>query len=203
MNTSTKNESSDLKIIDGSQGEGGGQILRSSLALAMCTGTPIRIENIRAGRKKPGLMRQHLMCVLASQAVCGAKVEGAELRSTQLTFEPGEIKPGDYEFAIDTAGSTCLVFQTVLPALMMAEGVSTLKLSGGTHNMMAPSFDFIKRSFLPVMQSMGIDVSVTLDAYGFFPSGGGEWLATIKPASEVGTLALSERSGRPHFHSGC
>ena len=85
-----------LKIIDGSQGEGGGQILRSALALSMCTGTPIRIENIRAGRKKPGLLRQHLTCVLASQAVCGARVEGAVLGSTHLVFEPGMIRHGNY-----------------------------------------------------------------------------------------------------------
>ena len=184
-----------IKTVDGSQGEGGGQILRSSLALSMCTGTPIRLDNIRAGRKKPGLLRQHLTCVLASQAICNAKVEGAELGSTQLVFEPGDVKGGDYEFAIGTAGSTCLVFQTVLPALMTATDVSTLTLRGGTHNMMAPSFDFIKHSFLPVLRSMNIDVSVQLQAYGFNPAGGGEWLANIQPSSIIAPLELLERGG--------
>ena len=106
--------------IDGSQGEGGGQILRSALALSMCTQTPIRIDNIRAGRKKPGLSRQHLTCVQASQSICGATVMGAELGSQSLTFIPSEIQAGDYTFSISTAGSTCLVLQTVLPALLLA-----------------------------------------------------------------------------------
>lgn len=182
-----------MKIIDGSQGEGGGQILRSTLALSMYTGTPVKITNIRAGRRKPGLLRQHLTCALAAQEICGAQVEGAELGSTQLIFEPGDIRSGDYEFAIGTAGSTCLVFQTVLPALLKADTVSTLKLSGGTHNMMAPSFDFIKHSFLPALQLMGIEMTAELIAYGFQPAGGGEWMATIKPAATVLPLQLPER----------
>ncbi len=182
-----------MKIIDGSQGEGGGQILRSALALSMCTGTPIRIENIRAGRRKPGLLRQHLTCALAAQGICGARVEGAELGSTQLVFEPGDIRSGDYEFDIGSAGSTTLVFQAILPALLMANDVSTVKLSGGTHNMMAPSFDFIKHSFLPALQLMDIEVTAELNAYGFQPVGGGEWIATIKPAVTVNPLQLIER----------
>lgn len=182
-----------MKIIDGSQGEGGGQILRSTLALSMYTGTPVKITNIRAGRRKPGLLRQHLTCALAAQEICGARVEGAELGSMQLIFEPSDIRSGDYEFAIGTAGSTCLVFQTVLPALLKADAVSTLKLSGGTHNMMAPSFDFIQHSFLPALQLMGIEVVAELTAYGFQPAGGGAWVATIKPAAAVLPLQLPER----------
>ncbi len=187
-----------MKIIDGSQGEGGGQILRSSLALSMCTQTPIRIENIRAGRKKSGLGHQHLMCVQASQMICNAKVSGAKVGSQSLTFEPGEIQAGDYSFPISTAGSSCLVFQTVLPALLLAKRESTLRLSGGTHNMMAPSFDFIERSFIPALRLMNIDVSTELHAYGFFPVGGGEWSATIKPLDETTPIMLMERGEMQH-----
>lgn len=182
-----------MKIIDGSQGEGGGQILRSSLALSMCTQTPIRIENIRAGRKKPGLARQHLTCVQASQMICNAKVSGAEIGSQTLTFEPNKIQAGNYSFPISTAGSTCLVFQTILPALLQAESTSTLRLGGGTHNMMAPSFDFIKHSFIPALGLMNINISAELHAYGFFPVGGGEWSATIEPLTQATPLLLFER----------
>src|SRR5918993_2117506 len=114
-----------MLTIDGSFGEGGGQILRSSLALSMITGTPFRIENIRANRDPPGLARQHLTSVTSAAQVCGADVEGAELRSRSLTFRPGPIKPGDYTFSIGSAGSTTLVLQTVLPALILGEGAST------------------------------------------------------------------------------
>jgi len=182
-----------MKIIDGSQGEGGGQILRSALALSMCTQTPIRINNIRAGRKKPGLSRQHLICVEASQTICGAKVSGAELGSQSLTFEPGEIQSGDYSFSISTAGSTCLVFQTILPALLMAKSESTVRFHGGTHNMMAPSFDFIQHSFIPALSLMNIQVSAELAIHGFFPVGSGEWSVVISPLSSAASLELVER----------
>ncbi|MGH1541321.1 MAG: RNA 3'-terminal phosphate cyclase [Arenicella sp.] len=182
-----------MKIINGSQGEGGGQILRSALALSMCTGTPIRIENIRAGRKKPGLLRQHLTCVRASQSICNAEVSGDELRSEAIEFKPQTVQGGDYEFAIGSAGSTSLVFQTVLPALLMADKASTVTLSGGTHNGMAPSFDFIKHSFLPALANINIKVDAELKTYGFFPVGGGQWTATIQPFDGVKKLDLSER----------
>ena len=182
-----------MKIIDGSQGEGGGQILRSTLALSMCTQTPVRIDNIRAGRKKPGLSRQHVTCVQASQAICEAEVSGAELGSQSLTFNPGKIQSGEYEFPISTAGSSCLVFQTVLPALLLAKHKSVIHLTGGTHNMMAPSVDFIQHCFVPALRLMNIQISTELKTYGFFPVGGGEWTATIEPISSVTPLKLVER----------
>src|SRR5579871_4935598 len=121
--------------IDGSMGEGGGQILRTSLSLSLVTGKPFRIENIRAGREKPGLLRQHLTAVLAAAEVSGAEMEGAVLGSSCLTFTPGPVRSGEYRFAVGTAGSSTLVFQTVLPALMLAGGASKLVMEGGTHNM--------------------------------------------------------------------
>jgi RNA 3'-terminal phosphate cyclase (ATP) len=170
--------------IDGSTGEGGGQILRTSLSLSMITGQPVRIERIRAKRPKPGLMRQHLACVLAAQAVSGAQVSGAELGSSTLVFEPGALRPGEHRFAVGSAGSCLLVLQTVLPALMMADAPSRLSLSGGTHNPLAPNFHFIDRAFLPQLRRMGVEVETTLRRHGFYPAGGGEMQVAIEPARD-------------------
>lgn len=176
--------------IDGSQGEGGGQILRTALSMAMVTGTDISIENIRAGRRKPGLMRQHLTCLQAAQAVSNAKVSGAEIGSTAIEFKPGDIQAGDYEFSVGTAGSTMLVFQTVLPALSMAKETSRIKFSGGTHNSMAPSFDFIQLSFAPLAKMLGVTLDMKLHRHGFYPHGGGEWEAVITPTGPMEPLEL-------------
>src|SRR5689334_5065034 len=162
-------------LIDGSQGEGGGQILRSSLALSVLTGKPFKIENIRANRDKPGLGRQHLTAVLAAAKICSAGVSGAVLGSRELSFWPGKLKPGEYAFDVGSAGSTTLVFQTVLPPLMLADGPSQLQLQGGTHNIHAPPFDFLAKTFLPVVNRMGPQVNVELVRAGFFPAGGGRF----------------------------
>jgi len=171
-----------MLTIDGSTGEGGGQILRTSLALSMVTGQPVTIERIRAKRPKPGLMRQHLACVLAAQSVCGAQVSGAELGAQTLVFEPGALRAGEHRFAVGSAGSCLLVLQTVLPALMLADAPSRLSLAGGTHNPLAPNFHFIERAFLPLLARLGVAVGVTLRRHGFYPAGGGEMLAEIAPA---------------------
>ena len=131
--------------IDGSQGEGGGQVLRSSLALSLVTGRPFTIDRIRANRAKPGLARQHLTAVQAAAEVGGCDVDSAKVGSIRLDFRPDKVKGGDYTFNVGTAGSATLVLQTVLPALILAEEPSTLTLRGGTHNSMAPPFDFLLR----------------------------------------------------------
>ena len=179
--------------IDGSQGEGGGQILRTSLALSLVTGTPIRLFNIRAGRKKPGLQRQHLTAVLAAAQIGQADTGGAKLHSRDLTFTPGKVVPGEYEFDIGTAGSATLVLQTVLPPLLLAEGPSIVRLKGGTHNPMAPQFDFLTRSFLPLVNRMGPNVVATLQRPGFYPVGGGQATVTIEPVSHLSPFNLLER----------
>jgi len=179
--------------IDGSQGEGGGQIVRSSLALSLLTGKSFRIFNLRAGRKKPGLKRQHLTAVNAAASVGSANVIGAELQSREITFEPGTVTPGDYRFSISTAGSINLVLQTVLPALMLADGPSNLILNGGTHNMMAPPFDFLDRSFVPLLNRMGPQVDLKLNRYGFYPAGGGEFEADVTPANSMKALEVVDR----------
>ena len=178
--------------IDGSQGEGGGQILRTSLTMAMVTGTDIKIKYIRAGRAKPGLMRQHLACVKAAQQISSAEVSGAKLGSTSIIFKPETIQAGEYHFSVGTAGSTMLIFQTVLPALAMMKGESQLRFHGGTHNMMAPSFDFIALAFVPLMKRIGVDIEMTLHRHGFYPQGGGEWSANIKPSGSINALELIE-----------
>lgn len=179
--------------IDGSQGEGGGQILRTSLSLSMCLGQPIRIKNIRAGRKKPGLLRQHLTCVRAAKEICNAKVEGDELGSQSIKFDPGVIKAGNYRFAIGTAGSTSLVFQTILPALLKADIQSNVSFEGGTHNMQAPSYEFLNQCFLKALKKMNIQIDCELLRYGFYPNGGGQWNTQIQPAKETNRLKLLDR----------
>lgn len=180
--------------IDGAQGEGGGQIVRSSLALSTLTQQPIRLKRIRAGRKKPGLMRQHLACVRAASAICDARVEGNQIGSRELVFEPGAVRGGEFAFQVGTAGSTCLIAQTILPALMLTDEPSTVSLEGGTHNPWAPSFDFLREAFLPQLNRMGPRVEVVLESYGFYPAGGGKFQMHIAPATELVSLELPERS---------
>jgi RNA 3'-terminal phosphate cyclase (ATP) len=181
--------------IDGSSGEGGGQIIRTSLALSLVTGKAFRVERVRARREKPGLQRQHLTAVTAAAEVGRARVEGAHVGAREFSFEPGEVAPGDYTFSIGTAGSTTLVLQTVLPPLMIAGGPSLLTLEGGTHNVHAPPFDFIQKSFLPLVNRTGPKVSAELARYGFYPPGGGRFQVLIEPAAGRRRLDLDERGG--------
>jgi len=182
----------DLLELDGSQGEGGGQILRSALSLSMWLGRPFRIERIRAGRAKPGLMRQHLTCIRAAEAICGAEVEGAEIGSTAIVFRPGAIRGGDHVFKVGSAGSVMLVLQTILPALLAADASSTVQIEGGTHTLAAPATDFIEHAYLPVLRDMGADVAMQVEQHGFYPAGGGRVSVTVKP-SRLSSLALLER----------
>lgn len=168
--------------IDGGEGEGGGQILRTSLALSLVTGRPIRVRRIRAGRRKPGLLRQHLTAVLAARDVGRARVSGAELGSTEIAFEPAGVRPGRHRFAVGTAGSVSLVLQTILPALWSAAEPSEIEIEGGTHNPTAPPFDFLARVFLPALERLGPRVSGELLRHGFFPAGGGSARFSVAPA---------------------
>lgn len=177
-------------VVDGSGGEGGGQILRSCLSLSMLSGRPLRMEKIRARRQKPGLQPQHATAVMAAQKICGAKVRGAEVGSTTLSFEPGEVKAGDYHLSIGTAGSTTLVMQTLLPPLLHAPGRSRLTLEGGTHNPLAPPWDFLAESFLPLLRRMGASIEARLESFGFYPAGGGRIRAEIEPCRRLGRLEL-------------
>lgn len=179
--------------LDGSQGEGGGQVLRTALSLSMIAGIPFRIERIRAKRSKPGLLRQHLTAVNAAAQICAAQVRGAEPGSLALEFTPGTIRGGDYRHAIGTAGSCTLVLQTVLPALWFADAPSTVTVSGGTHNSAAPPADFLQRVWLPLLQRMGVKMELELLRHGFYPAGGGELQARVQPLKALQPLYLSER----------
>lgn len=179
--------------IDGSQGEGGGQILRTSLALAIVTRQPVFVENIRAKRDKPGLRRQHLMAVQAAAQISEAKVSGDTLGSRELRFEPSAAQAGKYKFDIGSAGSTTLVLQTILPPLLLAKGTSTIELVGGTHNPFAPPVDFLERAFLPLINRMGPRVDLRLERPGFYPAGGGRLHVQIEPTSRLSPIEIVER----------
>lgn len=191
-------------IIDGSEGEGGGQIVRNACALSLVTGTPVRITNVRARRSKPGLMRQHVTAIEAACAIGNASCEGLSVGSSELIFLPGRVMPGEYRFSVGTAGSTGLVLQTVLMPLVLADKPSRLVLEGGTHNMLAPPFDFIARVFLPIINRMGPRVEARLIHHGFYPRGGGRIEVDITPAplAPIDCIergALLERSACAYF----
>jgi RNA 3'-terminal phosphate cyclase (ATP) len=183
----------ELLTIDGSQGEGGGQILRTALALALCLGRAVRLIRIRAARPRPGLRPQHLAAINAAAALSGARVECAEMSSRELMFAPGPVRPGEYFFDIGTAGSTILVLQTLLPALATSDRPSRLILEGGTHNPLAPSFDFFERTFLPLLRRMGARVKARLVRPGFYPAGGGRLEVGIEPVVSLAPLFLERR----------
>lgn len=184
--------------IDGSQGEGGGQVLRTSLTLAAALGANVRLINVRAGRERPGLRPQHLAAVRAAAAVCGADVQGASLGSMELTFRPGELKAGQYHFDIGTAGSAPLVLQTVIPALATAAGDSEVTVTGGTHNPLAPCFEYLRDVFGVLAAAANVETHLEMRRAGFYPGGGGEIrmrLRGLGSADEVAPLRFAERGG--------
>jgi len=180
-------------LLDGAMGEGGGQILRSALGLSMVTGQPFTLERIRAGRARPGLLRQHLACVRAALELSGGRAEGAELGSTRLRFQPGAVRPGSYRFAVGSAGSTGLVLQAALPALLTAEAESELQIEGGTHNPSAPPFPFLQTAFGP---RLGLELELLRP--GFFPAGGGCVRARVRPGQAA--IDLFERGPGLELH---
>jgi len=173
----------DIQIvsIDGSAGEGGGQILRTSLTLSCITGKGLHIENIRAARRNPGLAKQHLSCVHAASQICNGRCTGAAIGSMTLDFQPGSVRGGDYYFDIGSAGSATLVIQTILPALFLADKPSTITVTGGTHNPLAPPFDFLCETFLPAIAMAGFRGSCRLIKHGFYPAGGGKITFDVQP----------------------
>lgn len=157
-------------------------MLRTALGLSLVTQTPFQIVKIRGRRPKPGLQRQHLACVRAAATIGDARVEGDALSSQDLVFQPRALDPGSYEFAIGSAGSTTLLLQALLPALLRASGPTTLALEGGTHNRLAPTFEFLAQSFVPVLAQLGARVEVKLVRHGFEPAGGGRIEVQVTPA---------------------
>ncbi len=172
--------------IDGSHGEGGGQILRTAIALSMIEGEEVKINNIRANRPNPGLSHQHLMAVKAAKEISDAEVEGLKKGSTTVRFDPVEVKTGDYEFDIKTAGSITLLLQALLPALTVSDGSVHLRIRGGTDVKWSPPFDYFKFVLLPVLERMGCRIETELLKRGHYPKGGGELRLKVKPGQPEG-----------------
>jgi len=191
----------EIVSIDGSTGEGGGQILRTSLALSCITGKSLHIENIRAARRNPGLAKQHLSCVRAACQICNGKSGGAVQRSKVLDFHPGPVQSGDFCFDIGSAGSASLVIQTVLPALFLVDIPSTVTVTGGTHNPLAPPFDFLSETFLPAVAAAGFHSNCKLVKHGFFPAGGGKITFNIQPwqINSHKTINFCEPTNKPQI----
>ena len=178
--------------IDGSRGEGGGQILRTSLSLAIITGRKLRMRKIRAGRRRPGLQHQHIACVEAAARLCGGTTTPLEVGTSELVFTPGTEAPGELAIDIGTAGSTTLVIQTILVPAIVANRPLRAVITGGTHNPFAPPFDFLDRVFLPHLRAMGADVTLTLERRGVMPGGGGRVVLEVRPAGKLRPIELLE-----------
>lgn len=183
----------DLVRIDGAYGEGGGQVLRTSLGLSVLTGRPFEISNIRAKRSKPGLRPQHLQCVLAAGQIGRAKVKGAEIGSLRLRFEPELIRAGEYRFEVGTAGAAALVSQTIFFPLSLAKDRSQVTIIGGTHVPWSPCFHYLDRQWAFYMRQLGFAPELRLLRAGYFPAGGGEIHLSVDPISTIVTLDSRER----------
>ena len=186
--------------IDGRHGEGGGQILRTALTLSSIFRIPLHIHHIRGNRKKPGLRPQHLAAIHSLAIITKAKVHGATIDSHELIFEPREIHGGNYSFHIGTAGSTSLVLQAIIPVLLAGKIPSKITITGGTHVPWSPSFHYLKNLFLPVLQTIGENVTVAIDTWGWHPKGGGTIHAVIKNTEDLAPIRLFNRGKLLHLH---
>ncbi len=183
----------DIIQIDGSFGEGGGQILRTALSLSAITQRPFEIFNIRANRKTPGLSHQHLQAVNATARICTAEVTGNQLRSTDLKFYPGEIRAGTYHLDIGTAGSVSLVLQTIFYPLSLTNRPSSVTITGGTHVTHSPCIDYLTHQWLYYLKKIGFDAIIKTTRAGFFPRGGGEVFIQINPTGSLHPLQIENR----------
>jgi len=179
--------------IDGSFGEGGGQVLRTALTLSLITDQPFEIFNIRARRKNPGLQPQHLKCVEAALLISNGQAKGDHKGSTHLIFQPGSVLPGDYRIDIGTAGSTSLVLHTIYLPLALKANSSSITITGGTHNQWSPCFHFLSRHWLRYLRQMGFDMKLKMDRAGFYPKGDGKIRVEIAPAVDLKPLKLLKR----------
>ena len=178
--------------IDGSEGEGGGQVLRSALALSILTGRPFRLVNVRYNRTPPGLKAQHVACVKATAAVCEGQYKGASVGSVQVYFEPGEVVAGEHTFRVGTAGATSLVLQTVyLPLALRGKAPSVVTVTGGTHGTTCPVFEYMRDTWAGFLRKMGLTVELGLIRPGFYPRGGGELRAVVHPCGRLDGLSLT------------
>lgn len=178
--------------IDGSYGEGGGQILRMSIALAALTKKPVKVFNIRANRPNPGLRRQHMTAIEAVAKICNAKTKGLHVGSSVIEFHPGELTGGIYKFDVGTAGSITLILQACLLPSIFAEKETNLRIKGGTDVKWAPPWDYFKNVFIPLLKKMGIEIEANLIRRGYYPVGNGEVEVKIKPCKKIKKLEFKE-----------
>jgi len=186
--------------IDGSYGEGGGQILRTALAFSAIFKVPILIRNIRAGRKNPGLAHQHLTAVNAVARISVAEVEGNSFGSQTLRFIPKDIRPGEHRFDVETAGSVTLLLQALLLPLCLARSTSRLTLVGGTHVQWSPPFHYLSEVLFPTVKAMGISIDAAIKRWGWYPRGGGMIHVNINPCSEIQPITLLDRGSPKMIH---
>ena len=193
-----------VKTIEINGSEGGGQILRAALAMASATGIPFHIRNIRGKREKAGLGRQHLSAVRAAASICGAEVTGAEMNSTELTFVPGDVKAGSYRFDIGTGGSTMLVLQAIVPALvrtLKSGEKASVTVTGGTYCPFAPTFEFLKETLEPCLRRMGYPVTFTMPRPAFFQAAGGLVRMEAAGPFEPAPFDFRERGSRKRVNA--
>jgi len=181
-----------VKDIDGSVLEGGGQILRMALAFSVLKQLPIRVFSIRAGRSSPGLRPQHLKGVEIVRDISGGKLKGGEIGSTEIVLHPGKVKCGEYLADTGTAGSICLLIQVALPCILFSNGITTLKLRGGTNAEMAPQIDYTTEIFRPLLERFGGTFDYRIISRGYYPRGGGEVHIRVKPVTELKAVTLTE-----------
>ncbi len=183
-----------MLTLDGSQGEGGGQIVRTALSLSCITGTPVCVQNIRAGRNPSGLRPQHATAIRAAAEICQAVVEGIETGSQEVVFIPrSSVRPGDYAWSVGTAGATTLVLQTVLLPLALSGGTSSVRIDGGTHVPFSPSGHYLRDVYIPTLLGLGLNVEVYMDAYGWMPEGGGTLRAYLTPSDKPHGVEMLDR----------
>jgi RNA 3'-terminal phosphate cyclase (ATP) len=183
--------------IDGSYGEGGGQIVRTAVALSAVTGKPVRIKKIRQGRPKPGLAPQHAQAISALARLCSARITGAEPGSPEISFDPGEIRGGHYQIDIGTAGSITLLMQCLMPATLKADGPVTLEIHGGTDVQWSPTIDYFKNVFLPALARFKALASLEIRQRGYYPKGQGSVLLKVEP-SNLESALLTESATQIH-----
>ncbi|WP_151448323.1 RNA 3'-terminal phosphate cyclase [Lacisediminimonas profundi] len=179
--------------IDGSHGEGGGQLLRTAVALAAITGQPLRVRNVRARRSNPGLAAQHLAAVKAVAALCNAEAEGLHVKSQEIVMYPQGLRGGEFQFDVGTAGTVTLVLQAALPVALMCAERLVMTITGGTDIRASPPLDYFRYVFLPLLESMGARVSLQVLRRGYFPRGGGEVVVEVEPGPGLRPLVQQKR----------
>lgn len=196
-----------MRTLDGSEGEGGGQIVRTALFLSLLLREPVRVIRIRAGREKPGLKPQHVAILRLLESMTGSTADGVAPGSSELTFRPGAHKAGSYVADIGTAGCVALLLQTALPVAVATPGTTRIEVRGGTHVPFGPTMDWLQQAYLPYLRRLAA-IDVAVERAGFAPEGGGKVVVEVRqPAAGVDTAdglraLVKERLGERRIQQG-